>query len=362
MDKLFYRFEKHGKDTFVEYLRRCFRYGGSWTNRELEIVSVDKPEGELVFEQFFEEPEKYPLITVGSLGGTSVSLGFNDQVDNTFDFTSPLGTRSLALVNFSTSTPFAFKLPSNFTGSLGGFITDMVWKNGENVEDITIKLFQNYFTTGSVLLASGSIQSFDSLTTSTYFGGFYSYPLIQNGQDYWIELTPKSGSVYRIAIDTTYNGVYSSIAYSGSTPIGTLVTGSIYGGLRYSPLMRMGGAQEFSIIIRCSSKNSMEKAQNLADLSEIYIKMGQYGALSRSSTNEAKLNLSRLLVDNVPFLTSKGISIKKVAKGALENRKRGDNDIIFTIGLTVDIRTEWSLDFEEQTIKEINTHGAVTGF
>lgn len=362
MDKLFYRFEKSGRDTFAEYLRRAFRYGGPWTNRELEIVSVDSPESELVFEQFFEELEKYPLVTVGSLAGNAVPMGFNDQIDNTYDFTSPLGSRSLALVDFSTSTPFAFQLPSDFTGSLGGFMADMLWKSGENVEDITIKLVQNYFSTGSILIASGSIQSFDSTTTSPYYGGFYPYPLIQQGNSYWIELAPLSGSVYRIAVDTTCNGSYSSISYSGSVPSGSMVSGSIYGGLRYSPLMRMGGAHEYSVIIRCSAKNSMEKAQNLADLAEIYIKMGQHGVLSRLSTNQAKLDLSRLLVNGVSFLTSKGISIKTVAKGGIENRKRGDNDIVFTIGLTVDVRTEWNLDFEESTIKDINTQGDITEF
>jgi len=362
MSKLYYRLEKSGRDTFAEYLRRAFRYGGPWTNRDLEIISVEQPEGELVFEQFFEEPEKYPLITIGSLGGNSVPMGFNDQVENIFDFTTELGTRSLSLVDFSTSVPFAFKLPSDFTGSLGGFTADMVWKLGENVEDITIQLFQDYFSTGSVLLASGSIRNFDSLDLTTYLGGFYPYPLIQKGQEYWIELTPKSGSVYRVAVDTTYNGVYSSISYSGSVPSGSLISGSIYGGLRYSPVMRIGGAHEFSVIIRCSAKNSMEKAQNLADLTEIYVKMGQYGVLDRLSTNQAKLNLSRLLVNGVSFLTSRDIAVKGVSKGALENRKRGDNDIVFTIGVTVDVRTEWHLDFDEQTIKEINVGGDLESF
>ena len=355
MSNLYYRSEKYVRDTFVEYLRRCFKYGGSWRNRELEIVSVDKPEGELVFEQFFEEPEKYPLITVGSQGGTSVLMGFNSQVDNMYDFTSELGSRSLSLVDFSTTTPFAFKLPTDFTGSLGGFVADMMWKDGSNVDDITIKLFENYFTTGSVLIASGSIRNFDSLKLQTYFGSFYPYPAIQDKKEYWIELTPQSGSVYRIATDPTYNGVYSSVIYSGNIPSGSLTSGSIYGGLRYSPVLRMGGANEFSVIIRCSAKNSMEKAQNLVDLSEIYIKMGQHGIFNRQSTNVTKIDLSRLMVNGVSFLTSRGISVKNISKGAIENRKRGDNDIIFTIGLTVECRSEWNLDFNEQVVKEIQT-------
>jgi hypothetical protein len=347
--------EKTGREVFVEYLRRVFLYSGPWSNKELEIISVDKPEQELVFEQFFEEPEKYPIITVGTTGGTHVSMSFNNQVENIYDFLFPLGNRSLSLVEFSTNSPFAFKIPNNFSGSLGGFESDLIWKNGANTDDISIKLYSNYFSpTGSTLLSSGSIRNFDDINVlKTYFGAFYPHTNIHKNIDYWIELTPLSGSVYKIAIDPNYNGLYSKVNYSGSIPYGTIYSGSIYGGLRYSPFMRMGGAHEFSLVVKCSAKNSIEKVQNLADLIEIYTKISQYGNLNRLLNSDTKIDLSMLSNDNVSFLTKRGLFIKNINKGGIENRKRGDNDVIFTISLTIEVRSEWYMDFDEKYIKEI---------
>jgi hypothetical protein len=160
--------------------------------------------------------------------------------------------------------------------------------------------------------------------------------------------------VYRIAVDPTYNGLYSAISYSGSVPLGIPVSGSLYGGMRLSPVFRLGGAHEYTLSIKCSMKNSIAIAANLADLAEIYVKLGQYGVIDRMSTANAKVDLSRFVENGVPFFTSKGIAIKEVRRGGLETRKRGDNDNVFSMSVSVDVRSEWNMDFNEEHILDID--------
>ena len=358
MSSLYYRFEQTARDTFVEFMRRAFRYGGPWMNRELEIISVSGSVNDLVYETFFEEPEHYPVVTVVSGPGQGVPMGFNDQVDNVYDFQYPMGERSLALVDFSSSLPIAFRLPSALTGSIGGVDVDLMWKTGYNVDDIDLALYAGTSLTGSVaLLSSGSIINTDVLTPTPFFGSLYPHVDINAGTTYWLVLTPQSGSVYRIAVDTS-----PAYGYVTPSPSGSIVSGSIYGGVRYAPVMRMGGAHEFTIIIRCSAKNSMEKAQNLADLTEIYINLSKHAVLNRSLTTTTKMDLSRFYENGVPFLTSKGFSVKSVNKTAMETRKRGDNDIIFTTGVNVDVRAEWSMDYDERHILDIDVIGGVSDY
>lgn len=358
MSSLYYRFEQTARDTFVEFMRRAFRYGGPWMNRDLEIISVSGSVSDLVYETFFEEPEHYPVVTVGSGAGQHVPMGFNDQVDNMYDFQYPMGTRSLSLVDFSSSTPIAFKLPSALTGSIGGVDVDLMWKTGYNVDDIDLAVYSGPSLTGSVvLLSSGSIANTDVTTPTSFFGGFYPYVDINAGTDYWLVMTPQSGSVYRISVDTS-----PVWGYVTPSPSGSIVSGSLYGGVRYAPALRMGGAHEFTISIRCSAKNSMEKAQNLADLTEIYIKLAQHAVLNRALSTPTKMDLSRFYVNGIPYLASKGFAIKSVSKTAMENRKRGDNDIIFTTGVNVEVRAEWSMDYDEQQILEIDVIGGVDSY
>jgi hypothetical protein len=358
MSSLYYRFEQSARDTFVEFMRRAFRYGGPWMNRDLEIISVSGSVNDLVYETFFEEPEHYPVVTVSTGAGQHVSMGFNDQVENLYDVQYPMGTRSLALVDFSNAAPVAFRLPSTFTGSVGGVDVDLMWKSGYDVDDIDLAIYAGSSLTGSVvLLSSGSIQNLDVLTPTTFFGGLYPHVDINAGTSYWLVMTPQSGSVYRISVDTS-----PSWGYISPSPSGSIVSGSLYGDIRYAPVMRMGGAHEFTVSIRCSAKNSMEKAQNLADLTEVYVKLAQYALLNRTLDTVTKMDLSRFYINGVPYLTSKGFTVKSVSKGAMENRKRGDNDIVFTAGVNVEVRAEWSMDFDEQHILDIDLVGGVDSY
>lgn len=357
MSNLYYRFEQTARDTFVEFLRRMYRYGGPWLNEGLEIVAVSGSVSDLVYEAFFEEQERYPVVTVSTGAGQGVPMGFNNQIENLYDRVYPMGDRALSLVEFSTNEPVAFRIPSTFTGSMSGLNIDLVWKRGYNVDDIDVAVYSGYTTTGSVLLSSGSIQSTDISVLKTFFAGVYPHVDINAGTDYWAVFTPASGAVYKIAVDTA-----STHGYITPAPGGSLVSGSLYGGVRYSPRMRMGGAHEFSLNIKCSAKNSMERAQDLADLAEIYTNLAKYGGLSRASTQDTRMNIARWYVDGVSYLTGKGFAVTSVNKLAVSDRRRGDNDIIFTTGITVGLRSEWYVDFNEQHVLDIDVVGGPTAF
>ena len=167
-------------------------------------------------------------------------------------------------------------------------------------------------------------------------------------------INPQTNEDTRTPLGFTAFSAQDNIPFSylaEENKITDLTAGSIYGGIRFYPVKRMAGAQEFTVTIRCSAKNSIEKAQNLSDLIEIYTKLAQYGSFNRTNTNPTKITLSQLVKNSVAFLGNQGIFIKNVSKSGIENRRRGDNDIIFTISVNIDVRTEWSADFDEQFIK-----------
>lgn len=341
----------------MEFLRRVYRYGGPWANTDLEIVSLSGSVTDTVYEAFFEEAEHYPVVTVSTGAGQNVPMSLNNQIENLYDVVYPMGERSLGLVEFSTDAPVAFRLPSTVTGSVSGFEVDLIWKRGYNVDDIGIEVYSGYTSTGSVLLSSGSIQNTDTEVLKTFFAGVYPHVYLNRGTEYWVVFTPQSGSVYKIAVDTT-----STYGYITPAPLGDLVSGSLAGGVRYSPVMRMGGAHEVLLNIKCSAKNSMKKAQDLADLAEIYTRLAQHGDINRASTNITRTDLARLYVDGAKYLTDRGFSVKSVNKLGMTDRKRGDNDIVFTTGVTVELRSEWFVDYDEQHILDIDVSGDITSY
>ena len=356
MSQIHWTYEGNARKIFVDYIRRFLKYAGPWVNKDIAIIDLGQDETGAVFQTFEEEAEKYPIVTVSSANGRYMPMGLNDQIDNFYDVALPLGNRSLQWANFSTNTPIAFQLPTNVTGSFSSLALNMVWnESGGITDDINVNVYSNYFSpTSSVLISSGTIPSFDALHISQYICQLNPHFTLSPGSNYWVEMTPSQGSTYKIAVDPgVINLGYAFISYQNSVPSGSILNGSISGGLRYSPVFRLGGAQEFTINVKVSAKNSINKAQNIVDLLEIAIKLAQYGNLSRKSLNATKIDLSQLIPNGVSYFTSQGISVKGISKSQIDNRRRGDNDNIFTITLGVDIRTEFFYDADELLIKDI---------
>jgi hypothetical protein len=72
----------------------------------------------------------------------------------------------------------------------------------------------------------------------------------------------------------------------------------------------------------------------------------------RDSTNSLKY--TDILENKVSTLMNKGIHIKDIRIGAVENRKRGENDNIFTVPITVNVFSEWFQDYSVDLLKDIN--------
>lgn len=345
---MYYRVNKYLIDTVVRYLRRVFRYNNQWTNTGLEIVNLADGKEELVFEKFFEENEKYPILTVSPQGGAFTKLAFNDQVLTTGESSYNLGNRSHTAVRVSDTEILKVKIPDDALNStIKGVCAYAAW-TGERVggDNISVSLYKNYLTSPE-LIASGSLPGFLEQTYSDVYTDIYPSTALTE-EDYWLVFQTSSGSVYSFGIDEDKT---SSVYVYGTGSV--QASGSIDGQLYLPAFMRIGTMYDGAIMIRCQSKNDSGKAYTLSELTSIYIQLAKHAKLSRETTAQDGLLLNHLNSDVVSELTSKGIYIKDVRIGALEERRRGENDVIFTVSVTVDFNTEWYEEFTAETIAEI---------
>jgi len=346
---MYFRLESYAVNTFVDYLRRVFRYNSSWVNSGLDIVQFPSGSVELAFEQFFEDNEKYPVITVQSMGGTLAPIAFNDFIDS-YDYDEvPFGNRMQASVVVDDTNVLAVQLPPVTSDDTARAIraTFAAVNIASSGDDIQANLYQNY-QTSPTLVASASIRG----TTDTTFKSMYSefFPFTQlTGQDYWVTFQSASGSQYYAGIDTTAVTCYQYPSGSAN------VTGSINGGVVLPAFMRYGTNFEGSCVIRCMAKNSTKEAYKLSELVAQYFTLAKHAQLSRLPDATDGTRLGELFAgpESAGEFTGKDISIRNIRLGGVENRRRGENDIIFTVGVTVDFFAEWHEDYAAQPLHDI---------
>jgi hypothetical protein len=344
---MYWRFEKYLIDEMVTFLRRVFRYNTQWTNTNLEIVQVASGSEQLVFEQFFEENERYPVITVTALGGNYSNAAFNDIFQSVGDDIVPFGDRSLGYATISDSLVLGVQVPEDAYGeTLRGLWTTFAWSgNIVGGDDVQAVLYKNYTTT-KVAVASASINGSNSQQYNSVFAEFYPYVALTD-TDYWVEYQTASGSTYYMALDTDATTLYK---YGGVT-----ATGSINGSLVLPVYLRYGGHYEGSIQLRCMAKNDTATARNLGELSAQYVMLAKHAQLNRTS-----IAIDGMANDTLNSLIgewfAKGFYIKGVHQGALENRRRGEHDLIFISAVTIDIFADWSQDYPAQSLRNIEIY------
>lgn len=343
---MFWRFNKYLVEESVNFMRRVFRYNKTWTNTGLEIVQFPSGSEQLVFEQFFEENERYPVITVGSQGGNLVPAAINDVVDVISDDGVILGDRSHSKVTISNVFTLAVQLPSGVLNEkIRGVKATLAWTGSKNGgDDITVELYRNYSSTG-ILIASGSIEGVNDIGFKTYYVDMFPTGSLTGG-DYWLKFQTGSGSTYYMGIDTDATTKYQSNE-SGSV---VTATGSLNGSVTFPPYYRLGGNFESSLTIRCMSKNDTSSAFSLADLVSQYFILAKHAQLTRRASGIDGLSLAYLTAGAVSEFTSKDIYIRGVRVGAVENRRRGENDLIFTVPVSVDFFGSWYQDFPADTV------------
>jgi len=346
---LHFRLNKYLIEQSVRFLRRLFNYNSEWTNKSIEIVQISSGSANMVFEQYFVEAEKYPIITVGTRGGNYTQSAFNDLLRIVDDDKISLGNRALTVIEISDVNELQILLPSTVVGEvIRGIDLQLAWTgNDVGGDNINVNVYNNFTTTPN-FLGSGSIKGNTSTELLTYFTEFDSN-ITLTGSDFGITFKTLTNSSYYVAIDNTLN-LYK---YNQNGNI-TTSTGSIVGSLYLPAFIRMGTDYQPTLTFKVHAKNDTGTLYNLVELIVMYFTLAKYGQISRASNNVNGLKLSELeSTTAISEFLEKGIYIKSIRQGGLEVQKRGDNDIIFSITISIDMFTEWFEDYSVDTIKDI---------
>lgn len=341
-----YHLNKYIISNLTNFLRRIFRYNTQWTNAGVEIVQFSSGSEQLVFEQFFNENEKYPVVTIGSLGGNTIPYGFNDFVttgENSVEYT---GSRNLDKVTLSETAPVLYSLSSNLLNETLKAVSIKAAFTGTGIEgnDIDVLLYENYKTTPTIV-SSGAIPGTFELTFQDLETEMCP-SVVLSGQDYWISLQTSSGSNYYIGIDSNKTTKY----ISGDPAVES--TGSVVGLVRKPTSLTYGGMYEGSLTFRCMSKNQTAQAYDLSELIMQYMSLGKHAGISRDSNAVNGLKMPTISYENTAgILTIAGINVKNIRIGGVENRRRGEKDLIFTVPVTLDFMSEWSQQFSAEYLK-----------
>lgn len=340
-----WQLEKHTLDEIIKLVRRVVKYQESTTNEDTEIVQFSNDIS--VYESYFEEREKYPVVVVTSLGGSFFNNSINDYITTLSQdlYNTQLGTVPDSYCTIDNNTLYV-PIPDSLISSddqLAGFMFNYSW-TGRNVgnDDINYNVYSNY-PSSSVIVASGSVSGTDSLFMSQKSVVFPSNIQLSSGS-YCISMSSSLDSPYYVFMDSTFDSTYTidSTEYSGS----------IVGELLYPPFVRLGGRFEGSLTIRTLAKNSSAAARNLSELIALKLLLFKQLHYDRTSTDFVKSPM--IFPDVNPEWFDKDIIIKSVRSSPIEVRKRGSNDNIFIQSIAVDYITHWYIDIPVDYLSNID--------
>lgn len=342
---MFWRSENEIIDEFVRLFRRILHYKQSWTNVDSRIVSLDA--NTKVYESFFESAEQYPYVAVSGGGFNRSGQSFNSYLGGMQGKIADMGTRGLGLGVIDENSYMYFALPSSVIDEDMLYAIEVYALNsnaGYNIDTLDISLYKDY-QTSPVLVSSASIPRIkDCCDYKKYYAEFYPVVAL-DGADYWLKFSTTTGNSFFIGLDTLADNVFDYL-YTGSI---VRASGSIHGRIVTPPIVRLGGAIEGVITIRCGSKNSTRIARDTLTILANYIELFKQAQLSRGSDPDMTILTlgGETLVDEWLL---KDIRIKSVRQSNAQERRRGDNDIIFLYDLTVEYYAEWHQDYDKDTI------------
>ena len=342
-----WRLDKYLIEQSVQLLRRVFSYNSEWNNKDIEIVQVASGSSTLVFEQFFNEPEKYPIIVISPLGGSNSQSGFNDLWRDVTDDKVELGERGLSVVEISNTDLLEIPIPEELYGeSVRGIDLQLSWTGVGEGGNILINFYKN-FTTSPELIGSGSFEGTLDKNLNTYFIEL-SNNISLTGEDLYFTLQTTSNNSYFIAFDNSASFISR---YNQNNNISNL-NGSIVGSIYLPAFKRIGGDYHSSLNFKVFTKNDTKSLYNLADLISIYFTLTKHSNISRRgyAVNGLSLSESRSVLSE---LSEKGIYVKSIKQGGVENRRRGKKDIIYARSVNIEFFSEWFQDFPMDTIKNI---------
>lgn len=347
-----FRLNKYLIEQSTKFLRRVFSYNSTWSNKDIEIIQLSSGSSTSIFEQYFNEEEKYPVISIGTSGGTYGQSSFSDLWKMVDDDKFPLGNRGLNTLVISDTKELQVIIPSASIKeeTLRGIDISLAWTGeGTGGDDIQVNVYKDFSTT-PILIGSSSIKGNTDNNLNTYFCEFNENISLVNQNNIAITLkVPSTGSSYHIMMDTT-NGSYF---YNDNSLI-TSGTGNIVGNLYFPAFVRMGGNFQSTLNFKVQAKNNTAIVYSLTELMAMYFTLAKHGQISRSSTSTNGIRWSDSDISIVSSeLTEKGIFVKSIKQSGLEVRRRGEKDIVFGMTLSIDFFTEWFEDYSLDTIKNI---------
>lgn len=339
--------QKYIVEEIIKYLRRIFTYNSQWVNSDIEAIEIHEGKGELFYEEYPEIAERYPFVTITPIGGNFISTGFNDIVRQVDDDIIELGTRGLTYSRISSTQSVVSKLPVLEGEILRGLEIISAW-TGEKVggDDINYILYKNYSTV-PVVVATGSFLGHTSVELVNTYAEFPAAITCLN-VPYHVKLYSTLDSPYYISIDNTADNTYYYV--EGSSSVSS--SGSIVGSIRQPAFFRIGGDYKGGFTLKIQSKNDSKIVYALSELISMYLTLGRHGVVSRTgAVNGLKYGE---LSDLVSEFIQKGIGISNIRLGALEKRKRSDQEVIYSITVSADVLTEWFEDYPADSITDID--------
>ena len=342
-----WRLDKYLIEQSTQFLRRIFSYNSEWTNKDIEIVEIASGSSALVFEQFFNEPEKYPIIVISPLGGSNSQSGFNDLWRDVTDDKLELGERGLLAIEISDINTLQVPIPEELYGSsIRGIDFQVAWTGEGEGGEIGINVYKDFLTTPT-LIGSGSFEGTLDKGVNTYFIEFFN-SISLNGEDLYLTFSTSSNNSYYLIFD---NSVSTVSRFNQNGNISNL-PGSIVGGLYLPAFKRLGGDYHSALNFKVFTKNDTKNLYSLTELIAIYFTLAKHGNVSRKSYHVNGLTLSELY-STVSELSEKGIYVKSIKQGGVEARRRGEKDVVYVKSVTIEFFTEWFQDFPLDTLRSI---------
>ncbi len=344
---MYIRSEKYVIETFTKTLRRIFRLNSQWNNIDYELIQISSGSSISIFEQYNEENERYPMVMVAGTNVNYSNPAFNNLIGEYDNNSLDIGERPLSYTLFDNFNSVFIPFPNTVnTEIVRGFASKIAWAGqGTGGGEIALNLYKDYDTT-PLLVSSGSIDGAIFINVFDYYYADLYPKIVCDSSKYALQLLPLDDSTYYAAIDTTTNDFY----YQRSQ----ICSGSIVSKVMLQAFTRVGGNVEGSLVLKCRAKNSTAIARNLAELIAIYTQLLKHAEISRK-VNSLDLTLNNYIVSGiVNEWLQKGIVIKGIRTGGLEVTRRGDNDNLFAINVTIDYLADWFEDYNQETIENIN--------
>jgi len=331
--------------TFVDLIQRIFTYNQRFVNQGISVIEIPSASSKVfAVEQFHENFERYPIVTVGVLGGNYMHTSINNYIGDSTPSVD-LGVYAYSYQLITGSDTLAFSLPTDvIVSGSSGFTFNVAWSGTGSGYGINYTIYQNY-TTAAQSVASGVIAAGEYTSITPIYTPFIPDLQFSSG-DVWMVLTPASSSSYLLMVDPTVTASYQYNSHSYS--------GSLVGNIQLPNMLRVGGAFTSSYSITCTSKNDSTICYDIIELIAQYLELTKNAQISRASGNVDGLKLYDLVLSVAGELTQKEIYIQSVRQGGLTRQMRGENDELFSLMLTVTCYTLWNEDFHVEQLQTVS--------